>query len=106
MFICIVAYSLILAIAGPTSLAQFCIWERGDVDMRQLVDKIEAAMRHALCDIVMEYRLLTAPICEVPPHYTRGADSPYHSAPPSPVGKEGKNGQLSEIVGRDLFRFN
>ena len=53
--------------------------------MKNLLDRLSAAMKHAVCDIVTEYRLLTAPLCELPQHYARGVESPYHSAPPSPV---------------------
>ena len=72
-------------ILGPTAVVQFNIWERGDIDIHQVTDKLLSAMKHAVCDIVMEYRLLTAPLCEVPQHYTKGQESPMHSAPPSPI---------------------
>ncbi|XP_077980912.1 KICSTOR complex protein SZT2-like isoform X2 [Glandiceps talaboti] len=47
---------------GPTSLIQFCIWESGNVDIPQLTDKLMLAVRHSLCDVIMEYRVLTAPL--------------------------------------------
>lgn len=70
--------------AGPTSLIQFRIWECGTLDMTQLTDMLLQAIKHAICDIILEFRLLSAPICEVPPHYEKGVDSPMHSAPASP----------------------
>ncbi|CAH1774976.1 unnamed protein product [Owenia fusiformis] len=69
---------------GPTSLVQFSIWETGDVGLPQLTDRIMSSLKHAACDIIQEYRLLTVPICEVPQHYAKDLDSPFHSAPPSP----------------------
>ena len=71
--------------AGPTALVQFNVWECGDVDKQQLKCKLVKAAKHAVCDIILEYRLLTAPLCEVPLHYARGMDSPLHTAPPSPI---------------------
>ena len=76
--------------SGPTAVVQFSIWQRGDIDAHQLREKLLSAMKHAVCDIVMEYRLLTAPLCDVPQHYTKGQESPMHSAPPSPVVGAGK----------------
>ena len=76
---CIAPYT-----TGATALVQFCVWERGQVDLPHLHQRLVQAMRHAVCDVVMEYRLLTAPLCEVPLHYARGLQSPLHSAPPSP----------------------
>ena len=70
--------------AGPTSLIQFKIWLCGTVDEQQLEELLIQSTRHAVCDIILEYQLLTAPICEVPPHYCKGVLSPMHSAPVSP----------------------
>ncbi|XP_074640655.1 KICSTOR complex protein SZT2-like [Tubulanus polymorphus] len=71
---------------GPTALIQFRIWERGDVDIKQLIDKLYVCLQHATCDIIMEYRFLTAPICDVPIQYpARSQDVPFYSAPPSPM---------------------
>jgi len=72
------------SVTGPTSLIQFKIWLCGTVDEKQLEDLLIQSTRHAVCDIILEYRLLTAPICEVPPHYCKGVLSPMHSAPVSP----------------------
>ncbi|BFY99733.1 hypothetical protein BsWGS_02773 [Bradybaena similaris] len=51
---------------GPTALIQFRIWECGNCDVKVLREKLMAAVRHALCDIVMEFFMLTTPICSVP----------------------------------------
>ena len=70
---------------GPPLLIQFSIWERGAVNLPQLTDQLLLAIKHAICDIITEYRLLTTPVCEPPTHYLRGHDTPMHSAPPSPT---------------------
>ncbi|XP_075901818.1 KICSTOR complex protein SZT2 [Nelusetta ayraudi] len=42
---------------------RFDIWEQGNVSPSQLSDKLQGALRHALCDVVMEQRLLPNPLC-------------------------------------------
>ena len=70
---------------GPTALVQFNIWERGDVDMIQLRDLLVKAMKHAACDVIMEYQILTAPLCEVPMQpLSQVTESPLLSAAASP----------------------
>ncbi|XP_029474648.1 KICSTOR complex protein SZT2 isoform X2 [Rhinatrema bivittatum] len=44
-------------------LVQFDIWEKGNVSPLQLSDRLRSALRHALCDVVMEVRVLQAPLC-------------------------------------------
>jgi len=65
-------------------LVQFTVWAQGTIDMTSLSDQLKMAVKHAVADVIMEYRLLTAPICEPPSHYYRGIDTPIYSAPPSP----------------------
>ncbi|XP_078662696.1 KICSTOR complex protein SZT2-like [Branchiostoma floridae x Branchiostoma belcheri] len=47
------------------AILQFHIWERGDIDFPQLAEKIGQALQHALCDVITEYYMLTAPIAEL-----------------------------------------
>lgn len=42
---------------------RFDIWEQGNVSPLQLSDKLQGALRHALCDVVMEQRVLPNPLC-------------------------------------------
>ena len=72
---------------------KFAIWERGNVDVQQLELLLKSALKYSVCDIVMEYRLLTCPICEPPVHCERQFKSPMHSAPSSPIGLSGKEGK-------------
>ena len=65
------------------------------MDIKQLTERLLQAMRHALCDIVMEYRLLTAPLCEAPIHHLEAA---MHSAPPSPALGPGSYHSLSKTL--------
>ncbi|XP_071952903.1 KICSTOR complex protein SZT2-like isoform X2 [Antedon mediterranea] len=60
---------------GPTSLIEFSIWERGDVDMPSLTKKLLNTVRHSLCDTVMEYLILTAPLGVLPDMYSRRCHS-------------------------------
>ncbi|XP_071849509.1 KICSTOR complex protein SZT2-like isoform X4 [Apostichopus japonicus] len=55
---------------GPTFLIQFNIWERGNADIANLITKLEGAVHHALCDVIMEYRILTAPLASLPSEVT------------------------------------
>ncbi|KAL4236752.1 KICSTOR complex protein szt2 [Mactra antiquata] len=49
---------------GPTALIQFHLWQAGDVDLVYLQDRLNHAVKYALCDVLMEYHILTAPISE------------------------------------------
>lgn len=42
---------------------RFDIWEQGNVSSSQLSDKLQGALRHALCDILMELKVLPNPLC-------------------------------------------
>ncbi|XP_026179162.1 KICSTOR complex protein SZT2 isoform X4 [Mastacembelus armatus] len=47
----------------PQLYVRFDIWEQGNVSPLQLTDKLQGALHHALCDIVMELRVLPNPLC-------------------------------------------
>lgn len=47
----------------PQLYVQFDIWEQGNVSPLQLSDKLQGALRHALCDVVMELKVLPNPLC-------------------------------------------
>ena len=48
---------------GPLAMIEFRIWERGHINIDTLSEKLEAAIGHALWDVVLEYRLLPYPLC-------------------------------------------
>ncbi|KAJ0065561.1 hypothetical protein NL108_013451, partial [Boleophthalmus pectinirostris] len=51
----------------PQLYVRFNIWEQGNISPLQLSDKLQGALRHALCDVVMELQMLPNLLCvEVP----------------------------------------
>lgn len=42
---------------------RFEVWEQGNISPLQLTDRLRAALRHALCDVLMEMRVLPSPLC-------------------------------------------
>lgn len=52
-------------------MVEISIWERGDVGMTQLKERLNKSVRHALCDVLMEYYLLTASLSHIPDHYLK-----------------------------------
>uniref|UniRef100_UPI00398E855C KICSTOR complex protein SZT2 n=1 Tax=Pristiophorus japonicus TaxID=55135 RepID=UPI00398E855C len=50
-------------ISDPNTLVRFDIWEQGNISLLQLTDKLQNGLRHALCDVVMEFRMLQCPLC-------------------------------------------
>jgi len=85
--------------SGPTSLIQFKVWQSGTIDLSMLCELLKSALRHSVCDIILEYYLLTAPICRVPPHYCKGMLSPMrHSAPTSPNNTVALGNQLISVT--------
>lgn len=49
--------------AEPCMLVRLDIWEKGNISLLQLSEKLRGALRHALCDAVMEFLVLPAPLC-------------------------------------------
>ncbi|KAM8874562.1 KICSTOR complex protein SZT2 isoform 2-T2 [Spinachia spinachia] len=49
--------------SDPRLYVQFDIWEQGNVSPLQLSEKLQGALRHALCDVIMELRVLPSPLC-------------------------------------------
>nr|XP_023688560.1 KICSTOR complex protein SZT2 isoform X3 [Paramormyrops kingsleyae] len=47
----------------PQIRVRFDIWEQGNISSLQLADKLQGALRHALCDVIMELRVLPNPLC-------------------------------------------
>lgn len=39
------------------------IWEKGNISLLQLSERLRSALRHALCDALMEFRVLPNPLC-------------------------------------------
>ncbi|KAK7922321.1 hypothetical protein WMY93_009223 [Mugilogobius chulae] len=47
----------------PLLYVRFNIWEQGNISPLQLSDKLQGALRHALCDVIMELQVLPNPLC-------------------------------------------
>ncbi|XP_066547973.1 SZT2 subunit of KICSTOR complex isoform X3 [Amia ocellicauda] len=48
---------------GVLTRVRFDVWEQGNVSPLQLTEKLRSALRHALCDVIMEFRVLPHPLC-------------------------------------------
>ncbi|XP_029004504.1 KICSTOR complex protein SZT2 isoform X3 [Betta splendens] len=59
----VVKVDLLPVSSDPHLYVRFDIWEQGNVSPLQLSDKLQGALRHALCDVVMELRVLPHPLC-------------------------------------------
>ncbi|ETE66408.1 Protein SZT2, partial [Ophiophagus hannah] len=44
-------------------LVRFDIWEKGNISLLQLSERLRHALRHALCDALMEFHVLPNPLC-------------------------------------------
>ncbi|XP_051562300.1 KICSTOR complex protein SZT2-like isoform X5 [Myxocyprinus asiaticus] len=49
--------------SGAAVRVRFDVWEQGNISPLQLTERLRAALRHALCDVVMEMRVLPNPLC-------------------------------------------
>ncbi|CUT98773.1 protein SZT2 [Echinococcus multilocularis] len=68
--------------SSPDRLAvRLRLWERGEVDLKLLTEKLHAAVQNALYDLIMEYFVLGLPACliEVPVFKSRSSDMPYEA---------------------------
>uniref|UniRef100_W5MA35 SZT2 subunit of KICSTOR complex n=1 Tax=Lepisosteus oculatus TaxID=7918 RepID=W5MA35_LEPOC len=66
---------------GTQTRVRFDIWEQGNVSPLQLTDKLRGALRHALCDVIMEFRVLPHALCVEP----QAAGSGSSRTSPSPI---------------------
>uniref|UniRef100_A0A8U7MAB0 SZT2 subunit of KICSTOR complex n=1 Tax=Corvus moneduloides TaxID=1196302 RepID=A0A8U7MAB0_CORMO len=86
----------------PCMLVRLDIWEKGNISLLQLSEKLRGALRHALCDAVMEFLVLPAPLCVEaacplrpgrscpPPLHFTSAPSPSSGEPVTPTSKLGR----------------
>uniref|UniRef100_A0A914VJL8 Uncharacterized protein n=1 Tax=Plectus sambesii TaxID=2011161 RepID=A0A914VJL8_9BILA len=73
---------------GPTALVQFAVWEKGDVGLEGLQERLRHSVQQALADLVTEYGLLTTPMFELAPPVLPGGQSMscFALATSSPLG--------------------
>ncbi|CAG2218549.1 SZT2 [Mytilus edulis] len=69
---------------GPTALLQFRAWEVGSADLGSLKEKLILAVHHSLCDIVTEFTMLTASVCQIPHQLMELLPVASYSTPSSP----------------------
>ncbi|XP_075219216.1 KICSTOR complex protein SZT2-like isoform X2 [Lycorma delicatula] len=50
--------------AAPDALVEFRVWKQGRVNMESLCRMLQNAICHSLWDLLMEYKLLTAPLTD------------------------------------------
>lgn len=50
-------------LSEPKLFVRFDLWEQGNVSSLQLSDRLQGALRHALCDVFMELKVLPNPLC-------------------------------------------
>uniref|UniRef100_A0A3P8USC8 SZT2 subunit of KICSTOR complex n=1 Tax=Cynoglossus semilaevis TaxID=244447 RepID=A0A3P8USC8_CYNSE len=74
--------SVFCPLTEPALYVRFDIWEQGNISPLQLSDKLQGALRHALCDIIMELRMLPHPLCESP---RQRSGSRVYKSNPTPI---------------------
>ncbi|XP_066454017.1 KICSTOR complex protein SZT2 isoform X8 [Eleutherodactylus coqui] len=52
--------------SAPLTLVRFDIWEKGNISSSQLSERLSNSLRHALCDVIIEYHILQMPLCVDP----------------------------------------
>lgn len=57
---------LFCCFADENILVEISVWERGDVCINDLEKKLTKSIRHALCDVIIEYYLLSASLSYIP----------------------------------------
>uniref|UniRef100_A0A8C3N101 Uncharacterized protein n=1 Tax=Geospiza parvula TaxID=87175 RepID=A0A8C3N101_GEOPR len=66
----------------PCMRVRLDIWEKGNISLLQLSEKLRGALRHALCDAVMEFLVLPAPLCVETKGLALASGGPGRSCPP------------------------
>ncbi|XP_053549576.1 KICSTOR complex protein SZT2 isoform X2 [Bombina bombina] len=49
---------------GSVTLVRFDVWEKGNISSSQLSERLGNCLRHALCDVIIEFHILQMPLCE------------------------------------------
>ncbi|KAM4722946.1 KICSTOR complex protein SZT2, partial [Rhinophrynus dorsalis] len=49
--------------SGSLTLVRFDVWEKGNISPAQLSDRLSKSLRHALCDVIIEFHILQMPLC-------------------------------------------
>jgi hypothetical protein len=81
----LVLSSLLWICTGPVALLEFRIWKQGRVNIESLTQKLKASVRHATWDLLIEFRLLTTPLCIPSPTATSTLLPSGSSEPSTPI---------------------
>ncbi|KAM5148148.1 LOW QUALITY PROTEIN: KICSTOR complex protein SZT2 [Mantella aurantiaca] len=49
--------------SAPMTLVRFDVWEKGNISASQLSERLANSLRHALCDVIIEFHILQMPLC-------------------------------------------
>ncbi|XP_073499754.1 KICSTOR complex protein SZT2 isoform X2 [Phyllobates terribilis] len=52
--------------SAPITLVRFDVWEKGNISSSQLSERLSNSLRHALCDVIIEFHILQMPLCVDP----------------------------------------
>ncbi|XP_063795396.1 KICSTOR complex protein SZT2 isoform X3 [Pseudophryne corroboree] len=52
--------------SASLTLVRFDIWEKGNISSSQLSERLSNSLRHALCDVIIEFHILQMPLCVDP----------------------------------------
>ncbi|CAJ0965099.1 unnamed protein product [Ranitomeya imitator] len=52
--------------SAPMTLVRFDVWEKGNISSSQLSERLSNSLRHALCDVIIEFHILQMPLCVDP----------------------------------------
>ncbi|XP_075688770.1 LOW QUALITY PROTEIN: KICSTOR complex protein SZT2 [Rhinoderma darwinii] len=52
--------------SAPLTLVRFDVWEKGNISSSQLSERLSSSLRHALCDVIIEFHILQMPLCVDP----------------------------------------
>ncbi|XP_071984543.1 KICSTOR complex protein SZT2 isoform X3 [Engystomops pustulosus] len=52
--------------SAPLTLVRFDVWEKGNISSLQLSERLSNSLRHALCDVIIEFHILQMPLCVDP----------------------------------------
>lgn len=91
-------------------MLRFNLWERGSGGLASVIEKLVVkVVTLAACDLIMEYQLLTVPMCEVSQQLRDDLDRIERhavSAPTSPFLRAAENeGRYHQVLFRIYNRF-
>ncbi|XP_075176564.1 KICSTOR complex protein SZT2 isoform X2 [Anomaloglossus baeobatrachus] len=76
--------------SAPFTLVQFDVWEKGNISSSQLSERLSNSLRHALCDVIIEFHILQMPLC---------VDSVCPGNPEAPTNGKGPSQSLPDMKG-------